>query len=78
MNTVGENLRIPGILEALAPLAGSLEDRQAGLALANALQALAGLQPNLKPAADVLQGLVAVSTDTVSLFLHCLLTAPIP
>lgn len=75
MNIAGETLRIPGIVEALAPLAGSLEDRQAGLALANALQALAGLQPNLRPAADVLQGLVAVSTDTVSLLLCCLFTA---
>ena len=70
-NCVGENVRITSILEALAPLASSLEDRQAGLALAHALQALANMQPDLKPASNVLSGLVAVSTDSVNSDFNC-------
>lgn len=58
--------RALSIVDSLAPLAGSLEDRQAGTALAAALSSLAAQEDRLAPAAQILQGLVAVSSDAVS------------
>lgn len=61
-----ENSRYLETATALAPLAGSLAGREAGLALASALQALASLNSSLKAAAQILDGLVAMSPDSVS------------
>ena len=61
----GQEERRLGVAEMLAPLAGSIEDRQAGLALAAGFQALADLLPPLQPAARLLTGLTAVSTSEV-------------
>lgn len=55
-----------GVANALAPLAGQLDDRQAGLSLATAAKALARMEVRLAPAAEVFEGLVAVSSDAVS------------
>ena len=61
----GQEERRLGVAEALAPLAGSIEDRRAGLALAAGFQALADLLPPLQPAARLLTGLTAVSATEV-------------
>ena len=55
--------RVAGVL---APLAGSLEGREARAALCRALAALAGLLPALAPAAVELAALNAMSTTQVS------------
>ena len=61
----GQEERRLGVAEALAPLAGSIEDRRAGLALAAGFRALADLLPPLQPAARLLTGLTAVSATEV-------------
>lgn len=69
----------------LAPLAGSLNSREARLALGEAMVALAnGPLPELKPGAEVLDSLVAMSTSTVDeadydrrLMAHSQLTAEV-
>ena len=58
--------RLLSISDTLAPLGGTLEDRQAGLALSAVFTALSQLEPALQPAASLLQGLLAVSSDAVS------------
>jgi len=65
--SAGVQGRLLSISDALAPLAGTLEDRQAGLALSAVFLGLSKLEPSLHLAATVLQGLLAVATNAVNI-----------
>lgn len=66
---VGPREGLLSAAEAMAPLAGRIEEGQAATALSSAFEALANLAPTLKPAAELLRGLTAMSQTEVSTLL---------
>ena len=62
-------MKLGEIANNMAPLAGILTSREAGMALASAYTALAKLAPHHTNPAEVMRGLTAVSTTAVSTIL---------